>query len=221
MCVILFVLVSFSFLFSSFFLLLSLLSPVILVLSLLEFSLSLDFAQTQTHMPQAPLSNQWVSLFGSIWCFSLSLAKIDSPSVGRICLGLVVPIGGCEVAVVGWRVGLLLEWACFGALVGMVEVVFLLFLFGYGFVDCWLLIAGFVQFCGHFGNDCIDLIFGFKSIFLLENLVCVYIWIDFVLYNILLWFFCVWFLGFYDFFWVCALVCSWWVCMIFWVCLIF
>ena len=32
--------------------------------------------------------------------------------------------------------GLLLEWACFGALVGMVEVVFLLFLFGYGFVDC-------------------------------------------------------------------------------------
>ena len=50
--------------FSSFFLLLFLLSPSILVLSLLELSLSLDFAQTQTHMPQAPLSNQWVSLFG-------------------------------------------------------------------------------------------------------------------------------------------------------------
>ena len=29
--------------------------------------------------------------------------------------------------------GLLLEWDCFGVLVGMVEVVFL---FGYGFVDC-------------------------------------------------------------------------------------
>ena len=52
--------------FSSFFLLLFLLSPLILVLSLLELSLSLDFAQTQTqtHMPQAPLSNQWVSLVG-------------------------------------------------------------------------------------------------------------------------------------------------------------
>ena len=109
---ILFVLVSFSFSsldlslsfsapilsFSSFLLLLS---PPILVLSLLELSLSLDFAQTRTHMPQAPLSNQWVSLFGSIRCFSLSLAQINAPSVGPICLGLVVPIGGCEVAVVG------------------------------------------------------------------------------------------------------------------------
>ena len=63
----------------------------------------------------------------------------------------------------GLKGGLLLEWVCFGVLVGMVEVVFLLFLFG----------------CGYFVNDCIDLIFGFKSIFLLDNLVCVYIWIDF------------------------------------------
>ena len=35
------------------------------------FSLSLDFAQTQTqtqtYMPQAPLSNQWVSLFGILF----------------------------------------------------------------------------------------------------------------------------------------------------------
>ena len=184
-------------------------SPPILVLSLLELSLSLDSAQTQTHMPQALLSNQWISLFSSIRCFSLSLAQINAPSVGPICLGLVVPIGGCEVAVVGWRVvglvvgwrvGLLLESVCFGVLVGIVEAVFLLFLFGCGFVDCWLLIARFVQFCGYFVNDCIDLIFGFKSIFLLDNLVCVYIWIDFVLYNILLWFFRVWFLGLYDFF---------------------
>ena len=63
----------------------------------------------------------------------------------------------------GLKGGLLLEWVCFGVLVGMVEAVFLLFLFG----------------CGYFVNDCIDLIFGFKSIFLLDNLVCVYIWIDF------------------------------------------
>ena len=41
--------------------------------------------------------------------------------------------------VVGWRVGLLLEWVCFGVLDGMVEAMFLLFLFGCGFVDCWLL----------------------------------------------------------------------------------
>ena len=44
--------------------------------------------------------------------------------------------------------------------------------------------------------------------------------IDFVLYNILLWFFCVWFPGLYDFFGI-VLMCFWWVCMIFWVCLIF
>ena len=125
--------------FSSFFLLLFLLSPPILVLSLLELSLSLDFAQTQTHMPQALLSNQWISLFSSIRCFSLSLAQIDTPSEGLICLGLLVPIGGCEAAMVGWRVGLLLEWVCFGVLDGMVEAMFLLFLFGCGFVDCWLL----------------------------------------------------------------------------------
>ena len=85
---------------------------------------------------------------------------------------------------------------------------------------CWLLIVGFVQFCGYFVNDWTDLIFGFKSFSFWDNLVCVYIWIDFVLYNILLWFFCVWFLGLYDFFGF-VLVCSWWVCMIFWVCLIF
>ena len=46
--------------FSSLFLLLFLLSPSILVLSLLDFAQT----QTQTHMPQAPFSNQWVSLFG-------------------------------------------------------------------------------------------------------------------------------------------------------------
>ena len=59
---------SFSFLFSSFFLLLFLLSPSILVLSHLEFSLSLDFAQTQTqtHMPQAPFSK---SMGLSLWHF--------------------------------------------------------------------------------------------------------------------------------------------------------
>ena len=88
----------------------------------------------------------------------------------------------------GLKGGLLLEWVCFGVLVGMVEAVFLLFLFG----------------CGYFVNDCIDLIFGFKSIFLLDSLVCVYIWIDFFF------FFCTIF--FYDFsvfdLWVCALVCS-------------
>ena len=123
--------------FSSFFLLLFLLSPPILLLSLLELSLSLDFAQTQTHMPQAPFSNQWVSLFGSIRCFSLSLAQIDAPSMGSICLGLLVLIDGCEAVVVGWRVGLLLEWVCFGVLVGMVEAVFL---FDCGFVNCWLLV---------------------------------------------------------------------------------
>ena len=70
--------------FSSFFLLLFLLSPIILMLSLLELSLSLDFAQTQTqtHMPQAPLSNQWVSLFGiffggflCIWCCWLAVVR--------------------------------------------------------------------------------------------------------------------------------------------------
>ena len=88
MCVILFVLVSFSFLFSSFFLLLSLLSPLILVLSLLELSLSLDFAQIQTHMPQAPLSNQWVSLFGIFLC-------------GFLCIWC------CWLAVVRWR-----AWVC-------------------------------------------------------------------------------------------------------------
>ena len=32
--------------------------------------------------------------------------------------------------VVGWRVGLLLEWVCFGVLDGMVEAMFLLFLVG-------------------------------------------------------------------------------------------
>ena len=32
--------------------------------------------------------------------------------------------------------GLLLEWVCFGVVVGMVEAMFLLFLFSYGFVDC-------------------------------------------------------------------------------------
>ena len=66
-----------------------------------------------------------------------------------------------------------------------------------------------------------------SSIFLILILLCVgmvelglcwYMWIDFVLYNIHLWFFWVWFscvlmfdfLGLYDFFWVCALLCSWW-----------
>ena len=43
------------------------------------------------------------------------------------------------------------QWVCVGSdrwvCVGMVEG------------------ARFVQFCGHFVNDCIDLIFGFKSIF--------------------------------------------------------
>ena len=106
--------------------------PPILVLSLLKLSLSLDFAQTQTQMPQAPLLKQWVSLFGSIWCFSLSLAQIDAPSVGLslklvglwlpisdslflsdspFCLGLLGPIGGCEAAVywVRWWVE---GWVC-------------------------------------------------------------------------------------------------------------
>ena len=65
-----------------------LLSPSILVLSLLELSLSLDFAQIQTHMPQAPLSNQWVSLFGIFLC-------------GFLCIWC------CWLAVVRWR-----AWVC-------------------------------------------------------------------------------------------------------------
>ena len=78
--------------FSSFFLLLFLLSPSIFVLSLLELSLSLDFAQTQTqtHMPQAPLSNQWVSLFSIFFFF-----------FGFLCIGC------CRLAVVRWR-----AWVC-------------------------------------------------------------------------------------------------------------
>ena len=185
-------------------------------------------------MPQAPLSNQWVSLFGSILCFSLSLAQI---SVGPICLGLLVPINGCEAAVcwvrwvLGWRVGLLLEWVCFGVLVVLVWLwvcwlliagfrerlrCFALCWYGWaGFVLVWLRDwAGFVQFCGYFVNNCIDLIFGFKSIFILDNLVCLYIWVDFVLYNLPLWFFCVWFLGLYDFFGFLIRTISW-VCLIF------
>ena len=73
--------------FSSFFLLLFLLSPSILVLSFLELSLSLDFAQTQTQtqMPQAPLSNQLVSLFGIFFC------------CGFLCIWC------CQLAMVRWR----------------------------------------------------------------------------------------------------------------------
>ena len=86
----------------------------------------------------------------------------------------------------GLKGGLLLEWVCFGVLVGMVEAVFLMFLFG----------------CGYFVNDCIDLIFGLKSIFF---------WIIWFVYICgLIFFFCTIF--FYDFsvfdLWVCALVCS-------------
>ena len=46
------------------------------MLSLLELSLSLDFAQT--HMLQAPLSNQWVSLFGIFFVgFFLCRGKVE------------------------------------------------------------------------------------------------------------------------------------------------
>ena len=64
-----------------------LLSPSILVLSFLELSLSLDFAQTQTQtqMPQAPLSNQLVSLFGIFFC------------CGFLCIWC------CQLAMVRWR----------------------------------------------------------------------------------------------------------------------
>ena len=63
------------------------------MLSLLELSLSLDFAQTQTqiHMPQAPLSNQWVSLFGIFFFFF----------GGFLCIWC------CRLAMVRWR-----AWAC-------------------------------------------------------------------------------------------------------------
>ena len=73
--------------FSSFFLL----SPSILVLSLLELSLSLDFAQTQTqtHMPQAPLSNQWVSLFSIFFFFWWVSLHMVLPT----CLGEVEGMG--------------------------------------------------------------------------------------------------------------------------------
>ena len=88
--------------FSSFFLLLFLLSPSILVL----------FAQTQTHMPQAPLSNQWVSLFGFFFFFfgvgfcAYGVADLLWWGGGRGFVG----IGVVEVWVCGsawWRV-----WVC-------------------------------------------------------------------------------------------------------------
>ena len=88
--------------------LLFLLSPLILVLSLLELSLSLDFAQTQTHMPQAPLSNQWVSLFGIFFVGFCAYGVADLPWWGGR-LGFV-GISMVEVWVCGsawWRV-----WAC-------------------------------------------------------------------------------------------------------------
>ena len=95
--------------FSSFFLLLFLLSPSILVLSLLELSLSLDFAQTQTqtHMPQAPLSNQWVSLFGIffLWVFFCAVVRwrawVCGDRRGRglsLWIGVVEGVGLCWLA---------------------------------------------------------------------------------------------------------------------------
>ena len=93
--------------FSSFFLLLFLLSPSIFVLSLLELSLSLDFAQTQTqtHMPQAPLSNQGVFLFG-IFCFC-----------GFLCIWC------CRFAVMRWRAWVCGDWCGggFSLWIGTVE----------------------------------------------------------------------------------------------------
>ena len=85
--------------FSSFFLLLFLLSPSILVL----------FSQTQTHMPQAPLWNQWVSLFGFFFFF--------------VCLCGFLCIWCCRLAVVRWRAWVCGDW-CGGGLslwIGVVE----------------------------------------------------------------------------------------------------
>ena len=58
------------------------------MLNVLELSLSLDFAQTQTqtHMPQAPLSNEWVSLFGN---FLLVFVRMVLPT----CRGEVEGVG--------------------------------------------------------------------------------------------------------------------------------
>ena len=53
------------------------------MLSLLELSLSLDFAQIQTHMPQAPLSNQWVSLFGIFFVW-VSMHMVLSTCRGEV-----------------------------------------------------------------------------------------------------------------------------------------
>ena len=92
--------------FSSFFLLLFLLSPSIFVLSLLELSLSLDFAQTQTqtHMPQAPLSNQWVSLFSIFFFFWWVSLHMVLPT----CLGEVEGMGLWGSA--WWRVWVCSDW---------------------------------------------------------------------------------------------------------------
>ena len=85
--------------FSCFFVLLFLLSPSILVF----------FAQTQTHMPQAPLSNQWVSLFGFFFFF--------------VCLCGFLCIWCCRLAVVRWRTWVYGDWRGGGLSlwIGMVE----------------------------------------------------------------------------------------------------
>ena len=106
--------------FSSFFLLLFLLSPSILMLSLLELSLSLDFAQTQTqtHMPQAPLSNQWVSLFDifflwvlCIWCCWLAVVRWRAWVCGdQRGGGLSLWIGMVEGVGLWWSVSMVEFW---------------------------------------------------------------------------------------------------------------
>ena len=128
----------------------------------------------------------------------------------------------------GWRVGLLLEWVmgwvCW-LLIGRFEMFW---------CSCWRLICVCVWLTRN-GKKILENLSLCSLVFLLPNLnlsiflilillcvgmiklsLCWYMWIDFVLYDIHLWFSWVWFfcvhvvcMNFF-FFLGCALLCSWW-----------